>query len=151
MEVETEFTAERLRDYPGIRFETGGEAQETMKAMGDLVSFAIAALGIYRFADASFTSLTQPLMVILAISSLAASSSRLRCTGWQVSFSPPSASSAWPAWCERRPGAGESFKRPERDKRRDETMAIDLIASGHRQPSASGVFDDLYQWLVYYR
>ncbi len=131
--VETEFTAERLRDYPGIRFETGGEAQETMKAMGDLlVSFAIAALGIYCLLMLLFNSLTQPLMVILAIPfGLAGIIIAFALHGMvQVSFFAAIGVIGMAGVVVNDALVLVSHLNDlKRDKRRDETM-IDLIASG---------------------
>jgi multidrug efflux pump subunit AcrB len=55
-------------DYPGIQLDVGGEAEESRKAMIDLLlTFGLAALGIYFLLTLLFNSITQPLMVILAI------------------------------------------------------------------------------------
>ncbi len=55
-------------DWPGMRIIAGGEAQETQKSMGSLiVAFAIAAVGIYLVLLVLFNSLTQPLVVMLAV------------------------------------------------------------------------------------
>jgi multidrug efflux pump subunit AcrB len=54
--------------YPGIRIDVGGEAEESHEAMIDLaITFGLAALGIYFLLMLLFNSLTQPLMVIVAI------------------------------------------------------------------------------------
>jgi multidrug efflux pump subunit AcrB len=56
------------RDYPGIQMIIGGEAAESREAMMDLLLvFGIAALGIYFLLMLLFNSVTQPLIVILAI------------------------------------------------------------------------------------
>lgn len=56
------------KDYPGTRFVIGGEAEESSKAMIELlITFFIAAIGIYFLLVLLFNSLTQPFMVILAI------------------------------------------------------------------------------------
>jgi multidrug efflux pump subunit AcrB len=56
------------RDYPGMRLHVGGEAEESQKAMIELLmSFGLAALGIYFLLMLLFNSVTQPLMVILSI------------------------------------------------------------------------------------
>lgn len=55
-------------DYPGMRIDIGGEAEESRKAMIDLfITFGIAAVGIYFLLMLLFNSVTQPLMVIMAI------------------------------------------------------------------------------------
>ncbi len=56
------------KDYPGIRFDVGGEAEESRKAMIDLMlTFGLAALGVYFLLMLLFNSVTQPLMVILSV------------------------------------------------------------------------------------
>lgn len=56
------------QDYPGIRLIMGGEAQETQESFINLgLTFILAALGIYFMLVLLFNSLTQPLMVLLAI------------------------------------------------------------------------------------
>ncbi|MDH4184362.1 MAG: efflux RND transporter permease subunit, partial [Nitrospinota bacterium] len=56
------------KDYPGMRFMVGGEAQETERSMKGLyVSFGLAAIGIYFLLMLLFNSATQPLTVLLAI------------------------------------------------------------------------------------
>ncbi len=55
-------------DWPGLRFEIGGEAQETQKSMESLmVAFLSAAVAIYLILTVLFNSATQPLMVMTAI------------------------------------------------------------------------------------
>jgi multidrug efflux pump subunit AcrB len=55
-------------DWPGLRFEIGGEAQETQKSMESLlVAFVSAAVAIYLILTVLFNSATQPLMVMTAI------------------------------------------------------------------------------------
>jgi multidrug efflux pump subunit AcrB len=54
--------------YPGMRIDIGGEAEESRKAMLDLyITFGIAAIGVYFLLMLLFNSITQPLMVIVAI------------------------------------------------------------------------------------
>ncbi len=56
------------RDYPGMRIQAGGEAEESRKAMMELfIAFGLAALGIYFLLILLFDSVMQPLMVVLAI------------------------------------------------------------------------------------
>jgi multidrug efflux pump subunit AcrB len=56
------------RDYPGMRFVTGGEAQEQAESMQSLfVTFAVAALAIYLMLILLFDSITQPILVMFAI------------------------------------------------------------------------------------
>ncbi|GAK58265.1 acriflavin resistance protein [Candidatus Vecturithrix granuli] len=56
------------RDYPGMQLHVGGEAEESQKAMIELVlSFGLAALGIYFLLMLLFDSISQPFMVILSI------------------------------------------------------------------------------------
>jgi multidrug efflux pump subunit AcrB len=56
------------RDWSGMRFEIGGEAQETQKSMESLlVAFVSAAIAIYLILVVLFNSMTQPLMVMTAI------------------------------------------------------------------------------------
>ncbi len=56
------------RDYPGIRLEMGGEAEESAKSLTQLfVILAIAAIGIYFLLVLLFDSLWQPLLVMTAI------------------------------------------------------------------------------------
>ena len=63
------FNAEKLsQEYPGVRIDFGGEAEESRKAMIDLfITFGLAALGIYFLLMLLFNSVTQPFMVILSI------------------------------------------------------------------------------------
>jgi multidrug efflux pump subunit AcrB len=56
------------RDWPGMRFEVGGEAEETQASMASLGrAFAVAIIGIYFILILLFNKLTQPLMVMTAI------------------------------------------------------------------------------------
>ncbi len=56
------------RDYPGMRFSVGGEVQETAQSMRGLyIAFGMAIVGIYFLLVLLFNSVTQPVMVILAI------------------------------------------------------------------------------------
>ncbi|VAX20590.1 Acriflavin resistance protein [hydrothermal vent metagenome] len=56
------------KDYPGMRFKVGGEAQETEESMRGLyIAFGMAAVGIYFLLILLFNSVTQPLIVLLAI------------------------------------------------------------------------------------
>ena len=56
------------RDYPGMQIHAGGEAEESNKAMIELIiSFGLAALGIYFLLMLLFNSVAQPLIVMLAI------------------------------------------------------------------------------------
>ncbi len=55
-------------DYPGTRFEVGGEAQETQKSMDSLITaFFSAAVAIYLILVVLFNSPIQPLLVMSAI------------------------------------------------------------------------------------
>jgi multidrug efflux pump subunit AcrB len=55
-------------DYPGMRFEIGGEAQETQKSMDSLITaFISAAVAIYFILVVLFNSAIQPLLVMSAI------------------------------------------------------------------------------------
>jgi multidrug efflux pump subunit AcrB len=55
-------------DYPGMRFVVGGEAEETQKSVVNLgITMIVAAVGIYFILVLLFNSLTQPLLVMLAI------------------------------------------------------------------------------------
>jgi multidrug efflux pump subunit AcrB len=55
-------------DWPGMRFEVGGEAEETAESMASLVrAFVLALVGIYFILILLFNKLTQPLMVMTAI------------------------------------------------------------------------------------
>lgn len=57
-----------VNDYPGMRFNIGGQAQESEEAMIDLmITFGIAAIGIYFLLILLFNSVTQPFLVILAV------------------------------------------------------------------------------------
>jgi multidrug efflux pump subunit AcrB len=56
------------KDWPGLSWLTGGEAQETQESVVSLITtFAIAMLGIYFILVLLFNSYTQPFMVMLAI------------------------------------------------------------------------------------
>jgi multidrug efflux pump subunit AcrB len=56
------------RDWPGMRFEVGGEAEETQESMASLGrAFLLAIIGIYFILILLFNKLTQPLMVMTAI------------------------------------------------------------------------------------
>ncbi|MFQ5637077.1 MAG: efflux RND transporter permease subunit, partial [bacterium] len=56
------------RDFPGMRFVVGGEAQESQESITGLISaFIIAIIGIYFLLILLFNSITQPLMVMIAI------------------------------------------------------------------------------------
>jgi multidrug efflux pump subunit AcrB len=56
------------RDYPGMRFNVGGEVQETEQSMRGLyIAFCIAVIGIYFMLVLLFNSATQPFMVLLAV------------------------------------------------------------------------------------
>jgi multidrug efflux pump subunit AcrB len=56
------------RDWPGMRFEIGGEAQETQKSMDSLITaFISAAVAIYFILVVLFNSPVQPLLVMTAI------------------------------------------------------------------------------------
>jgi multidrug efflux pump subunit AcrB len=56
------------RDWPGMRIIAGGEAEETRKSMSSLVvAFLAAAVGIYLVLLLLFNSLTQPVIVMLAV------------------------------------------------------------------------------------
>jgi multidrug efflux pump subunit AcrB len=64
--VRQQFDVEK--EYPGIRIDVGGEAEESHEAMVDLIfTFGLAALGIYFLLMLLFNSVTQPLIVILSI------------------------------------------------------------------------------------
>jgi multidrug efflux pump subunit AcrB len=55
-------------DWPGMRFEIGGEAEETQASMASLArAFGLAIIGIYFILILLFNKLTQPLMVMAAI------------------------------------------------------------------------------------
>lgn len=56
------------KDYPGMRFSVGGEVQETEQSMRGLyIAFGLAVIGIYFLLVLLFNSVTQPIMVLLAI------------------------------------------------------------------------------------
>jgi multidrug efflux pump subunit AcrB len=56
------------RDWPGLRWLSGGEAEETRDSVISLIStFGLAILGIYFLLVLLFNSYTQPLLVMLAI------------------------------------------------------------------------------------
>jgi multidrug efflux pump subunit AcrB len=56
------------RDWPGMRFHVGGEAQETAGSVISLgITLLIAAIGIYLVLVLLFNSVTQPLLVMIAI------------------------------------------------------------------------------------
>jgi multidrug efflux pump subunit AcrB len=56
------------RDWPGMRFVVGGEAQETEESMRGLFRiFVLAAVGIYFLLVLLFNSMTQPFLVMIAI------------------------------------------------------------------------------------
>jgi len=55
-------------DWPGMRFAIGGEAEETSTSMRSLlIAFIIAVIGIYFVLMLLFNSVTQPLIVMIAI------------------------------------------------------------------------------------
>ncbi len=55
-------------DWPGMRLVVGGEAEESADSMGSLVvAFIAAAVGIYLLLLLLFDSLTQPVLVMIAI------------------------------------------------------------------------------------
>ena len=56
------------RDWPGMRFVVGGEAQETQKSMASLFrAFVLAVVAIYFLLILLFNSPSQPFMVMAAI------------------------------------------------------------------------------------
>jgi multidrug efflux pump subunit AcrB len=56
------------RDWPGMRFVVGGEAEETQRSMASLFrAFALAVVGIYFLLILLFNSPTQPITVLAAI------------------------------------------------------------------------------------
>jgi len=66
--VQQEFDFDKLREYPGVRLDIGGEAADSQQAITDiLTSFALAAVGIYFLLMLLFNSLTQPLIVLATI------------------------------------------------------------------------------------
>ena len=55
-------------DWPGMRFSIGGEAQETTESFESLyLAFAVAVVAIYFLLVLLFQSVTQPLVVVIAI------------------------------------------------------------------------------------
>jgi len=55
-------------DWPGMRLVVGGEAEESAESMGSLVvAFIAAAVGIYLLLLLLFDSMTQPVLVMIAI------------------------------------------------------------------------------------
>ena len=66
--VEEHFSFEEMRKYPGIRLDIGGEAADSKQAIVDiLMSFGMAAIGIYFLLMLLFNSLTQPFVVLITI------------------------------------------------------------------------------------
>jgi multidrug efflux pump subunit AcrB len=56
------------RDWPGMRFAIGGEAEETAESFRSLfIAFVIAVIGIYFILVLLFNSFTQPFLVMVAI------------------------------------------------------------------------------------
>ena len=56
------------KEWPGMRLVAGGEAEESAESMGSLVvAFVAAAVGIYLLLLLLFNSLTQPVLVMIAI------------------------------------------------------------------------------------
>jgi multidrug efflux pump subunit AcrB len=56
------------RDYPGMRIDIGGEAEESAKSLRELsVTLGIAAVGVYFLLILLFNSLWQPVLVMLAV------------------------------------------------------------------------------------
>jgi multidrug efflux pump subunit AcrB len=56
------------REWPGIRFVVGGEAEETAESFRSLlIAFVIAVIAIYFVLSLLFESFTQPFMVMVAI------------------------------------------------------------------------------------
>ena len=56
------------RDWPGMRFAIGGEAEETASSFRSLfIAFGIAVIAIYFILALLFDSFTQPFMVMIAI------------------------------------------------------------------------------------
>jgi multidrug efflux pump subunit AcrB len=56
------------RDWPGLKFHIGGEADETAKSIINLLqTFTISAVGIYFLLILLFNSLLQPFYVLIAI------------------------------------------------------------------------------------
>jgi multidrug efflux pump subunit AcrB len=57
-----------LDNWPGMRFVVGGEAEETQKSVVSLgITMLVAAVGMYFVLILLFNSLTQPLLVLIAI------------------------------------------------------------------------------------
>ena len=55
-------------EYPGVRIEVGGEAEETVESFRNLyIAFGVAVLAIYLLLVLLFNSYTQPFTVIFAI------------------------------------------------------------------------------------
>ncbi len=66
--VQQAFDFEKMRSYPGVRLDIGGEAADSQQALVDiLISFGIAAIGIYFLLMLLFNSLTQPFIVLVTI------------------------------------------------------------------------------------
>ena len=66
--VQNEFDFEKMRQYAGVRLDIGGEAADSQQAIQDLLmSFGVAAIGIYFLLMLLFNSLTQPLIVLITI------------------------------------------------------------------------------------
>ena len=57
-----------LKGYPGMRFEVGGEAQETTESMIALAAiFVFAIIGVYCLLILLFNSLWQPILIVAAL------------------------------------------------------------------------------------
>jgi multidrug efflux pump subunit AcrB len=57
-----------MRKFPGVRLDIGGEAEESRQAIIDIVlSFAMAAVGIYFLLMILFESVTQPFIVLMTV------------------------------------------------------------------------------------
>ena len=66
--VEKHFTFDVMRQYSGVRLDIGGEVADSQQAMWDiLMSFVLAAVGIYFLLMLLFNSLTQPFVVLMTI------------------------------------------------------------------------------------
>lgn len=66
--VEEHFNFQRMRAYPAVRLDIGGEAADSRQAMFDiLLSFLLAVAGIYFLLMLLFESLTQPFIVLITI------------------------------------------------------------------------------------
>ena len=66
--VEEHFSFDVMRQYSGIRLDIGGEAADSQQAITDiLMSFGMAAIGIYFLLMLLFNSLTQPFVVLITI------------------------------------------------------------------------------------